>query len=93
ALPAWLQSSKIESMLPYTSWALPRSGMCRNNKRELAHEVVTGWKLVSQVDRLCVAELLMDGASCSIIVEDGEPLKSVFTGGITSTIGAISSGT
>nr|GEW68640.1 reverse transcriptase domain-containing protein [Tanacetum cinerariifolium] len=26
---------------------------CRNNKRELAHEVVTGWKLVYQVDRLC----------------------------------------
>nr|GFA85424.1 hypothetical protein [Tanacetum cinerariifolium] len=53
ALPAWLQSSKIESTLPYTSCALPRSGMRRNNKRELAHEVVTEWKLVYQVDRLC----------------------------------------
>nr|GFD59401.1 hypothetical protein [Tanacetum cinerariifolium] len=50
---AWLQSNKIESTLPYTSWALPRSGMLRNNKRELAHEFVTGWKLVYQVDRLC----------------------------------------
>nr|GEZ41784.1 hypothetical protein [Tanacetum cinerariifolium] len=40
-------------MLPYTSWALLRSGMRRNNKRELAHEVVTEWKLVYQVDRLC----------------------------------------
>nr|GFA17418.1 retrovirus-related Pol polyprotein from transposon TNT 1-94 [Tanacetum cinerariifolium] len=50
ALPAWLQSSKIESMLPYTSWALPRSGIRHNNKRELAHEVVTEWKLVYQVD-------------------------------------------
>nr|GFD41297.1 hypothetical protein [Tanacetum cinerariifolium] len=30
-----------------------RSGKHRNNKRGLAHEVVTGWKLVLKVDRLC----------------------------------------
>nr|GFD27768.1 hypothetical protein [Tanacetum cinerariifolium] len=39
-----------------------------------------------------VVELLVDGASCSAIVEDGEPVKSAFTRGITSTIGAIASG-
>nr|GEZ57257.1 hypothetical protein [Tanacetum cinerariifolium] len=38
-----------------------------------------------------IVELLVDGASCSTIVEDCEPVKSAFTGGITSTIGAIAS--
>nr|GFD54110.1 hypothetical protein [Tanacetum cinerariifolium] len=37
-------SSKLELMLPYTSWAPLRSRKHRNRKRGLAHVVVTGWK-------------------------------------------------
>nr|GFA85313.1 hypothetical protein [Tanacetum cinerariifolium] len=37
--------------------------------------------------------LLVEGASCSIVVEEGEPVESALTGGITSTIGAMASGT
>nr|GFB46363.1 hypothetical protein [Tanacetum cinerariifolium] len=39
-----------------------------------------------------IEELLVEGASCSTIVEEGEPVESTLTGGITSTIGAIASG-
>nr|GFC26048.1 hypothetical protein [Tanacetum cinerariifolium] len=39
-----------------------------------------------------VVELLVEGASCSTVVEEGEPIESVLTGGITSMIGAIASG-
>nr|GFD45748.1 hypothetical protein [Tanacetum cinerariifolium] len=38
-------------------------------------------------------ELLVEGASCSTIVEEGELVESALTGGITSTIEAIASGT
>nr|GEW10515.1 MAK10-like protein [Tanacetum cinerariifolium] len=37
-------------------------------------------------------ELLVEGASCLTVVEDGEPVESALTRGITSTIGAIASG-
>nr|GEZ56171.1 hypothetical protein [Tanacetum cinerariifolium] len=40
-----------------------------------------------------IVELLVKGASCSTVVEEGEPVESALTGGITSTIGAIASGT
>nr|GFC73771.1 hypothetical protein [Tanacetum cinerariifolium] len=38
-------------------------------------------------------ELLVEGASCSTIVEECKPVESALTGGITSMIGAIASGT
>nr|GEY69171.1 hypothetical protein [Tanacetum cinerariifolium] len=63
-------------MLPYTSWALPRSGIHRNNKRELAHEVVIGWKLVYQVDRLCCS--VGDSSSiCCCYVAVGDQLAQL----------------
>nr|GEX02486.1 zinc finger, RING/FYVE/PHD-type [Tanacetum cinerariifolium] len=38
-----------------------------------------------------IVELLVEGASCLTVVEEGEPVESALTRGITSTIGAIAS--
>nr|GEW17862.1 hypothetical protein [Tanacetum cinerariifolium] len=40
-----------------------------------------------------IVELLVEGASCLTVIEEGEPVESALTGGITSIIGAIASGT
>nr|GFD34622.1 hypothetical protein [Tanacetum cinerariifolium] len=39
-----------------------------------------------------IVELLVEGASCSTVVEEGESVESALTGGITSTIGEIALG-
>nr|GFB69339.1 hypothetical protein [Tanacetum cinerariifolium] len=40
-------------------------------------------------ERFHVVELLVEGASCLTVVEEGESVESALTGGITLTIGAI----